>query len=272
LLLDWQAYDAMTPRVRSGEISPVINKIQPLLAHDRLRAVFGQRIASLDVNAVASERKILLVALPKGELGEEASRLIGSVFVSLFWRAILARSAQPSRPDFFFHIDEAPSYLNLPVSLDEMLAQGRAYRAGFTLAFQSTSQFSATQRSGILANARNKVVFRTAHEDARVVGKELGLEHPEELQRLRRYEVMVQLMTDDGPSRATTGSTLPLSPPTGLAEQIRAASAARYGRPRKAIIEELDRDYRAAEVSPAGPIRGLEVRTEGQLQPVGLEV
>lgn len=248
LLADWSAFDAMSPRARSGEIAPVLNKVQPLLASDRLRAVFGQRSGTLDVADILRSRRILLVALPPGELGGEASRLIGSVFVSLFWRAILARSADSDRPDFYYHIDEAPSYLNLPVSLSEMLAQGRAYRAGFTLALQNLSQFAPAQRSATLANARNKMVFRLGHDDARAIGKEFGLQDVEELQRLRRYEVMVQLVTDEGLSRPTTGLTIPLGDKTGLAAAIRARSDQTYGRLRRDVVQQLDQEYRGGLV------------------------
>jgi hypothetical protein len=260
LLAEWRAYDALKPGRRSAEIASVLNKVHPLLGNDRLRRVFGPNPATLDLGAIVNGRKIFLVALPKGELGDEATRLIGSTVVALFWRAVLGRSALPpdQRTDFYFHIDEAPSFMNLPVSLGEMLTQARAYRCSLDLAFQDIGKFKAGQRSEMLANARNKMVFRAAHHDATLLGKELGLADPTELQRLRRFEVMVQLVTDEGLSSATTGDTILPGQQTGMAGDIRRRIAAEYRQ-----LVPTARDTRLARDNGSN---GLPAH-----QPVGIE-
>lgn len=260
LRAEWRDYDDMKPAKRRTEIASVLNKVHPLLSNPRLTRVFGPNPAKLDLRAAVNCRRILLIALPKGELGDEATRLIGSVVVALLWRTILGRSALPpdKRPDFFFHIDEAPSFLNLPVSLGEMLVQARAYRCSLNLAFQNLGQFEdSRQRSELLNNARSKMIFRAGHADARALGKELGLADPAELQRLRRYEVMLQLMTDDGLSTPTTGTTILPGDRTGQARPIRQAMAALHG---------------PSQETPAPDVRVMSgPRSQPVRQPVGLE-
>ena len=85
---------------------------------------------------VLRENKILLVSLPKGRIGEETSILYGSIFFARIWQAAQARRRDERQP-FFLHIDEAQNYINMPLSLDTVLAEARKFALGLTLAAAS---------------------------------------------------------------------------------------------------------------------------------------
>ena len=112
---------------------------------------------------------VLLARLPKGLLGEEAVRLLGSFLVASVWQAASARVGMPEdqRIDCSLVLDECAEFPHLPYPLEDMLAEARAYRLSLVLAHQNLAQFPADLREGVSANARCKVFFSVSPEDAR---------------------------------------------------------------------------------------------------------
>jgi hypothetical protein len=136
---------------------------------------------------------------------------------------VFARAGIPleQRRPFFLHVDEAPDYLNLPLSLSVALAQFRKYGCGLTLAFQYLEQLGGME-GDLMHNARNKMVFATSHDEARKLAKEFDIDDPALIQRLGRHEVMLRIVTDTGVSPPATGKTLGMpDPAAGLADYIR---------------------------------------------------
>jgi hypothetical protein len=215
----WADYDALSPGERREAMSPIMNKVQPLLLRRAIRPMLGQATEGLDLEQIVGGGKILLVALPHGD----SFRLLGSLLVSRFIHTVFARSALPPerRRPFFLHIDEAPDYINLPISLAVALAQFRKYGCGLDLAFQYLEQLGTMERD-LMHNARNKMVFGTGLDDARTLAKEFDLADPALIQHLGRHEVMLRVVTDVGVSPPATGKTLTMPEPTaGLADYIR---------------------------------------------------
>ena len=106
---------------------------------ERERAVL---CGSQDDREVLDDGGLLLVRLPKGVLGEDTTRVLGSLVVARVWHAATARAAQPedTRRDASLYIDECHNFLNLPGSVADMLAEARGYRLGIVLAHQNLAQ------------------------------------------------------------------------------------------------------------------------------------
>jgi type IV secretory pathway TraG/TraD family ATPase VirD4 len=123
-------------------VGPVLNKLRSFLLRPTVCNVLGQSRSSVDFVEIMDRGGILLVNLSKGALGEESSRLLGSFIVSRLWQAALRRATRPEswRPDFNLYLDEFQNYLHLPQSLDDVLAESRAYRLNLTLANQHLGQ------------------------------------------------------------------------------------------------------------------------------------
>ena len=111
---------------------------------------------------------ILIARLPKGQLGEDTSRLLGSMIFANVWQAATARARQPEhrRRDATIVIDEAHNILNLAGSTADMLAEARGYRLSLVLAHQHLGQLPREVQLAISANARNKIYFTCSPEDA----------------------------------------------------------------------------------------------------------
>src|SRR5437588_2067081 len=118
------------------------------------------------------ERKILLVNLSKGRIGEDSAQLLGSLLVARLGLAALSRAdvQEEERRDFFLYLDEFQTFSTL--SLANMLSELRKYRLNLILAHQYLSQLDDELKDAILGNVGTIVSFRIGPEDAEILAKE----------------------------------------------------------------------------------------------------
>ncbi|MGV9976559.1 type IV secretory system conjugative DNA transfer family protein [Micromonospora wenchangensis] len=224
----WQWYDSLNDSLRSQVIGPVLARLRSFLLRDFVKRTMRYPKSSFDMGKVL-DGGVLLVRIPKGVLGEDTSRLLGSLILAQVWQAATARAATSSerRRDATLIIDEAQNFLTLANSLDTMLAEARKYRLSLVLAHQDLAQFPRDLLAAASANARNKVYFTVAPEDAKVLARhtmpELG-EH--DLAHLDAYTAAARLVVDGRQTPAFTMKTRPPRPIVGEATAIRQAAAA----------------------------------------------
>jgi hypothetical protein len=124
----------------------------------------------------------------------------------------------------------------------DALAQARGLGVALTLAHQHLAQLPGPLRAAVLANARSRVCFQLAGDDAQAMARLSGgrLE-AQDLQRLPRFEAYAQLVAGGEVTEFTSLRTLPLPPVAGDADVVRDASRQRYGRP----VEEVEAEIRS---------------------------
>lgn len=228
----WAWYESMSEPSRAAVIGPVMNKLRAFLLRDFARRAIAAGPSTFQLPDVL-DGGILLARLPKGALGEETARLLGSFIVAKTWQAAAARARTPehTRIDASLYIDEAHNFLTLPYPLEDMLAEARGYRLSMNLAHQNLAQLPRDLREGISANARNKVFFNASPEDAGSLERHtLPTLAAHDLAHLGRYQAAAHLLTGGAESAAFTLTTSPLPPPVpGRAADLRTASATRFG-------------------------------------------
>jgi len=238
----WGWYDALSAGERAQAIGPVLNKLRTFLLRKRLRNVIGQSESTFTLDDVLDRRRVLLVSLAKGTLGEEAARLLGSAVLAQLWQAVQGRAVLPAskrRPVFCF-VDEFQDYVGIPTSFADLLAQARGYGFSLTLAHQHLGQLPRELRDAVLANARSRAVFQTAHADATMLAKEFGPDiSADDLGALGAYEAVAQIAAGSRVSPPVTIRTTPAPPASGGAGRVRELSRRRYGRPAKDVEREL---------------------------------
>lgn len=234
LLLEpfWATYDNWSEAERANAIAPVMNKLRPLL-RPGLRGVLAQRSPRFSLSQVLTERRILLVPLQRGVIGDDAAKLLGSLLVAELWQVIQSRAAIPRerRHPVMVYIDEVQDYLHTGTPLDEVLAQTRGYGAGFTMAHQFLRQLPESMQSAVLANARSRVAFQLSEADARVIARGHPELTPDDLTALGAFEIYASLFTGAVVSPFVSGKTLPLPPATSDPDELRRYSRERWGRP-----------------------------------------
>lgn len=249
----WAWYDALGPAQQSQLIGPLMNKLRAFLLRDFVRRVVGANESSFDMGADVLDGGICLVRVPKGVLGEESARLLGSFVVAAVWQAVTARArrGEEVRKDAALYIDECQNFLTLPRSLDEMLAEARGYRLSLVLAHQHLGQLPFGLREAISTNARSKVFFAMSPEDARVLERHLAPEvSAYDLSKLGEYQAAARLVVGGEDQPAFTLRTR-TAPPTvdGRAALIR-ERARSHAAKRRAPNERGSVRERLAETGP----------------------
>jgi len=224
----WQWYDDLSPALRSQVIGPVLARLRAFLLRDFVKRTMRYPKSSFDMGKVL-DGGVLLVRIPKGQLGEDTSRLLGSLILARVWQAATARAAIPidARRDCSIFLDEAQNFLTLASSLDTMLAEARKYRLSMVLAHQDLAQFPRDLLAAVSTNARNKVYFTCGPEDARVLARHTLPELDEhDLAHLDAYTTASRLVVAGRQTPAFTMHTRPARPIVGEATAIRQAAEA----------------------------------------------
>jgi Helicase HerA, central domain len=245
----WGWFNGLSDGERTAAIGPVLNKLRAFVVRRRIRDVIGQSQPRLDLEEVLAKRRILLVPLRKGLLGDDAAALLGSLVVGQLWRAVQRRTAiaPTERCPVFAYVDEVQDYLHLPTSIGDVLAQARGLGLSLTLAHQHLAQLPTELRHAVLANARSRVAFQLASEDARALAPVFGAPvTPADLKGLDAYEVIVQLAVGNRVGSPASARTSPPPPPTGQADAAIRASREQYG----VAHAEVEADIRARHDTP----------------------
>jgi hypothetical protein len=228
----WEGFDQLPPGARSAHTAPLLSKLRLVLAHPLAASLFGIPAATFRLADIL-DGGILLVRLPKGTIGEDGCRLIGSLLLAGLWQATTARAAQTEtdRLDAAIVLDECHNFLHLPIGISDALAEARGLRVSFTLAHQYLGQLSTEMRQAIDANARNKIYFTLAPGDAADLAEHVRpWLDAGDLTRLGGFEVVLRPIAAARPVPPCTLATLPPpKPQPGRSGMLRAAAAARTG-------------------------------------------
>lgn len=202
-------YENYPARFRAEAIAPLQNKVGAFLANPVLQQILIKPQSNINLRRIMDERKILLVNLAKGKIGEDTSALLGALLVSEIGMAAISRTELPEeqRQGFFVYLDEFPIFTTL--TLANMLSELRKYRVGMILAEQYLSQNMIEIRDAILGNAGTIISFRVGLSDAELLAKEFYPEiTPTDLVNLPNHTVYLKLMVDGVVSRPFSAETL----------------------------------------------------------------
>jgi hypothetical protein len=208
----WRWYESQGEGPRAQVVGPLAYKLRAFLLRPFVRRVVVSPKSTLNMAKVL-DGGLLLARLPKGLLGEDTARLLGSFVVAKSWQAATARSAvaEGVRRDASLYVDECQNFLTLPRSFDEILAEARGYRLSLVLAHQHLGQLPRDLRDGISANARNKVYFSMSPEDAFVLSRQTSPQLTDhDLANLGAYQAAVCLVVGGKDQPAFTLTTRPL--------------------------------------------------------------
>jgi hypothetical protein len=229
----WGEYDRLPTGAHTQLVGPALSRLRAFLLRPFVRDVVGSATSSFDLGEIL-DGGILLARLPKGVLGEDTARLLGSFVVAQTWQAAArrARSGEHARADAALYVDEFHNVLHLPQTYEELLAEARGYRLALTLAHQNLAQLPRELREAMSANARSKVYFACSPEDAQVLERHVAPElSAYDLSHLGGFQAAARLVTGGVEAPACTLVTRPLPAPSPRrAARLRAAARAQYGR------------------------------------------
>jgi len=258
----WDWYETSPSPLRAQVIAPVLARLRSFLLRDFVRNTIGVAHSSFDMGQVL-DGGILIARLPKGQIGEETAKLMGSFVLASIWQAATARAAIPEdrRRDATCYIDECHNVLNLAGSVADMLAEARGYHLSFVLAHQDLAQFPRETVLALSANARNKLFFNVSPEDAHQLARHTLPELDEhDLSHLDAYTTATRLLVRGRQLPAFTMRTRPQRPIVGEATAIRQVAAAATPVQETSAVDEVvrnatrkEKDRKRRRRQPANP-------------------
>lgn len=174
------------PLLRPGVTAPILTRLDTFLRPRIIRHMMAQK-EGLDFRSILDTRKILLVKLAQGLIGEENSYLLGTLFVTKLQQAAQSRQNISSdlRTPFFLYIDEFQHFVT--PSMSAILSGARKYGLGLVLAHQDLDQLvykDAELANSVLSNPYTRICFRCGDKDAAKLESSFSFFDASDLQNL----------------------------------------------------------------------------------------
>ncbi|MFA4873068.1 MAG: type IV secretion system DNA-binding domain-containing protein [Patescibacteria group bacterium] len=238
-------YANYNDRFRTEAIAPIQNKVGQFLSTAIVRNIVGQTQSTIDMREIMDTKKILILNLAKGRIGEDNSSLLGAMMITKLQLAVMSRVDIPEkeRNDFFLYVDEFQNFAT--TSFSDILSEARKYRLSLIMAHQYIEQLEEEVAAAVFGNVGTIACFRVGATDAEELVKEFTPYFTEEdLVNLTKYDIYLRLMINGVASRPFSATSLPplrTDEMTGNREKVIAVSRERYTKPREEVEEKIIR-------------------------------
>lgn len=218
------------------------NKVGQFISNPLIRNIIGQSKSSFDIRDLMDKKKIFLMNLSKGRIGEENSRLIGAMLITKIYLAAMSRVDIPEseREDFYLYVDEFQNFAN--ESFKDILSEARKYRLNLILAHQYIAQMEESIRDAVFGNIGTLITFRVGAYDAETMESEFAPEFEiQDIVGLGFGSIYLKLMIDGMASRPFSAGTLPPIKAAGktFEEKIIENSREQYATAKKEVEEKI---------------------------------
>jgi len=240
------------------EATPAIqNKVGQFTGNPLIRNIIGQPKSSFDIRTMMDEKKILIINLSKGLVGETNMRLLGSMITTRIFLAAMSRADLPADklaklPHFYFYVDEFQNFAN--ETFAEILSEARKYRLNLTIAHQYIEQMEEEVRDAVFGNVGTTVVFRVGPFDAEVLETIfLPKFTKEDIVALDKRQIYITLMIDGVGSAPFSAITIPPiePPPVSHKDGVLASSRAQFAVLRANVEGSILAELEASAASEA---------------------
>ena len=237
------------------------SKWGPFLANTIMRNTLGQIKSGFNIREIMDNKKIFLVNLSKGRLGDINANLLGMIFVMKFQQAAMSRQDIPEdqRQDFCLYVDEFQNFAT--DSFESILSEARKYRLNLIVANQFMTQLTEKIREALLGNVGTIICGRIGITDAELMVKAFTPTFTaEDLTKTPNFAAVTKVMMFGMPSAPFTMS---LPAPMGEANEdlmktLKVYSATRFGKTRSEVEQEIEARWSTAEKAKGSEIGGAE--------------
>lgn len=245
----WTDQIAQTSDFHKSEVLDyIVSKFGRFVTNKMIRNIIGQSQSSFDFRNVMDERKILLINLSKGKIGEENSNFLGLILVPKILVAAMSRQDVPieQRKDFFLYVDEFQNFATPDFA--QILSEARKYRLNLIVANQFIGQMEEEVKNAIFGNVGSLLAFRVGVTDANYLQHEFQPTFNEaDLINVERFNTYVKTIVGGEPvSPFSMDLTRDISEEKRLAnprvsELIRELSRLKYGRDMAVVEAEISK-------------------------------
>lgn len=217
------------------------NKIGQFTSNPLIRNIVGQPKSSFDIRQIMDERKIMIMNLSKGLVGESNANLLGSmlttrIYLAAMSRADLTQEEMKNLPNFYFYVDEFQSFAN--ATFADILSEARKYKLNLTIAHQYIEQMEEEVKNAVFGNVGTIITFRVGPFDAEVLESIFTPKFlAPDIVNLGFAQIYLTLMIDGIGSPPFSAMTLPPIEPPEVAykSDVIEASRRRFAHPRAGV-------------------------------------
>jgi len=246
----WVSAEQTTGDQSLANFVPYISsKFDNFISNDIMRPVVLQQNSVFNFRRIMDEKKILLVNLSKGRLGDINANLIGLVLVGKIQMAALSRVDMFGKPmnDFYLYIDE---FQNVTTdSISSILSEARKYRLSLNIAHQYITQLEENIKNAVFGNVGSMAVFRVGTEDANFLEQKFKPQFTaSDITKLDNYNAYMSMLVKGQPTKPFNLHTL--APEKGnmdIVDNLKELSYVKYGRDRAEVEAEIMARYTSME-------------------------
>ena len=221
----------------------VNSKFDVFMSNDIMRPIIAQEKSSFNFREIMDTKKILLVNLSKGRLGDINSALLGLIIVGKISQAAMSRVGSSGFPEFYLYIDEFQNVTTPAIS--SILSEARKYKLSLTIAHQYIAQLSEDIKGAVFGNVGSIAAFRVGSEDATFLEKQFApTVMAGDLIKVENYHAYIRMLSNGEPKRPfSVGTYPPYKGDPRMIEQLKEMSYLKYGRPEAEVTADILRKY-----------------------------
>lgn len=243
----WTDQIAQTTEFHKSEtLDYFVSKFGKFVTNLMIRNIIGQSKPSYDLRWVMDNRKILIVNLSKGKMGEDNSNFLGLVLVPKILAAAMSRADMPEdqRQDFYMYVDEFQNFAT--DTFATILSEARKYRLNLVVANQFIGQMQEDVKNAIFGNVGTIMAYRVGVTDANFLQHEFApIFNEQDLVNIEAQTLYVKTQVKSEPIppfsmnvlmdlKAWDGRKRP-----DISRAIREYSRLTYGRDREEVEKEI---------------------------------
>ena len=219
----------------------ITSKLTTFISNDMMRPIIAQQKSTINFRDIMDNKKILLINLAKGRIGEINARLLGMVIVGKILMNALSRVDVPEeqRTDFYLYMDE---FQNVTTnSIAQILSEARKYRLCLILAHQFIGQLKEEISKAVFGNVGSMLAFRVGPEDAEFLEKQFEPVFTQsDLVNVDNYNCFARILINGILTKPFNMTTFPPSKgDQNVANALKELSRLKYGRDKNIVNKEI---------------------------------
>lgn len=261
-----EEFSGYTDRFAAEALPAIQNKIGQFTGNPLIRNIIGQPHSSFDIRDIMDQKKILIMNLSKGLVGETNANLLGSMLTTRIYLGAMSRADLPveqmrSMPNFYFYVDEFQSFANSTFA--NILSEARKYHLNLIIAHQYIEQMEEDVRNAVFGNVGTTISFRVGPFDAEVLETVFAPRFvANDLVNLGFAQIYLTLMIDGIGSQPFSAITLPPieRPRVSCKEMVVGASRKNYTKTREEV-EKIIIDLHTPVKTEIPPKKDLKAKS-----------
>lgn len=257
----WTDQIAKTQDFHKSEIlGYIVSKFDRFITNTLMRNIISQSKSGFDFRQAMDTKKIVLINLSKGLVGEENSQFLGLLLIPKILQAAMSRANIPEnqRVDFFLYVDE---FQNLATQdFAQILSEARKYKLNLVVANQYIAQMTDQIRDAVFGNAGSLGSFKVGVNDAQYLANEFSpIFDQNDIINLENLYMYIKLLTKGEyvspfSMKINTDIVFKSKGSNEISQLVKELSRYKYGKDKKLVEAEIKSREMSGEVNPENSV------------------